>query len=142
MNGTRPWRRSTVPIGRARHHSDVRIDQSSVGLSSRFLSSSLLLSPSFSHSPLHLDTVLPPSSPPPPLLSFSLSSSTSSFPLARPSSLPNERSDLRCLCSTLAESASRQLRVADCHGIVASKLDDLLSTPYTFRLNTFGLRTL
>lgn len=134
-----------MPIGRARHHSDVRIDQSSVGLSSRFLSSSLLLSSSSSHSPLHLDIVLPSSSPPSPLLSLSLSlslsSSTSSSPLARPSFLPNRRSDLRRLCSILAESASRQLRVADCHGIVASKLDDLLSTP-PFRLNTFGLGTL
>lgn len=44
MNGTRLRRRSTVPIGRARYHSGARIDQSSVGLSSR-RSDSLFLSP-------------------------------------------------------------------------------------------------
>lgn len=63
-----------MPIGRVRHHSDARIDQSSVGLSSRFLSSSFFLPLSFSRSPLHLDTVPPPPLSPPVLLDFFLSS--------------------------------------------------------------------
>jgi len=113
-------RRSTVPIGRARHHSDARIDQSSVGLSSRFPSSSFFRCLPLARLSISIGARPPPL--PPPVL-FDL------LPLPRsPSrwcSLPNGYSDLRRSRFTLAGSTSRQLR-ADRLSRDCCKLGDLL----------------
>lgn len=97
MNGTGRRRRSTMAIGRGRHHSGARIGQSvPVGLSS--LAPSLSFSPSLSFcSPARLPISIPHRC-------SSSSSSASSFSPVRLAFLVAERCfDPRRLCSTLAE---------------------------------------
>jgi len=109
MNGTRPQRWPTVPIGRVQYHSGTRFDQSSVSFSSLIPSLSLffLLLARF---PISIPHHLSPSS----FFNF--------FLFARLSSL------LKTLWPALlvfySESTSRQLCADDCPRIIASKLGE------------------